>query len=221
MFGHFSRFACSTLAVLGLSAVSSAAPVILIDDFSKFEIVYDVTADGTPTFGTPSTDASFLGTRTLSSNRIAGGVSHSVSSGSGIGALDVSGGSGFGSATFAYSLAPLNFGMVDGFFQIDADTDRVSLTGGRMILSVNGVSAQQFVGGEALTSYTFAFSQFAGVDFANVTDIVLTLEAVDRGADINVYSFEAREVPEPATFAIVGIGLIAAGLLRRNKTRKA
>ncbi len=77
-------------------------------------------------------------------------------------------------------------------------------------------------GGNLYQVFVFPFTQFAGISWANITDIRLiasnTSATQYRGSDVAFSLFAASDqVPEPSTYALMAAGLGALALLRRRR----
>jgi hypothetical protein len=69
-------------------------------------------------------------------------------------------------------------------------------------------------------TYTFPFNDpgFAGVDFADVDGVSVRFETAIIGSDFQIGEITREQlVPEPATLSLVGVGVMAAGALRRRR----
>ena len=106
--------------------------------------------------------------------------------------------------TFAIDLEVLD--IVDGF---DA-TITVTDTGGGSFTYV--IPAAPSVA--PVTAFV-PYSNFMGVDFSTVSSLVFTVVSSLPSLDLGVTAI--RKVPEPATVAIMGLGLLGLGFMRRRK----
>jgi hypothetical protein len=75
-------------------------------------------------------------------------------------------------------------------------------------------------GGVASTTYYVLFSAFAGIDPTNVRAITLQIDGTQtEGADLTLDNFRSTstsDVPEPATWLLIGLALAGIGAFRRK-----
>jgi len=104
------------------------------------------------------------------------------------------------------------------------------LVGGFLTLRVTDTSVNQAEVTKAITftglgNLSYLFSEFAGVDFANVGSVELGINGAgglfsdaseDFDASIDVVEVADGGVPEPATLSLIGVGLLALGFFRKR-----
>lgn len=219
---NFLRKCLWVLPLTMLSFTASAA-VVSLDQLTKLDQVFDFSDNGIPVVGTPMTDASFTGTRTTT---VFFGPSSQPGTGFAYGAVGFQNGTfattegAFGWMSLAYQIGGPGLDLspvAGGFFQILARTDSTQANRAMLTMTVNGVSVSQMLTGTAFTPITFAFSSFAGVNFASITNLVLRIDATQAGADVSIRDFTANTIPEPATYVLTGAALAGLAFIRRRK----
>jgi uncharacterized membrane protein len=220
-----TRFLRKCLWVLPLTILSftASAAVITIDQLTTLDQVFDFSDDGISVVGSQMTDASFVGTRTTT---VFFGPSSQPGGGFAYGAVGFQNGTfattegAFGWMSLAYQIGGAGLDLrpvAGGFFQILARTDSTQANRAMLTMTVNGVSVSQMLTGTDFTPITFAFSSFAGVNFASITTIVMRIEATQAGADVSIRDFTANSIPEPATYILTGAALAGLAVSRRRK----
>lgn len=71
--------------------------------------------------------------------------------------------------------------------------------------------------------YFFAFSDpgFAGLNFADIDAMTLTLDTTTAGSDFRIEDISTVVIPEPSTYLLLGVGLIGLVPLLRRRTVRA
>ncbi|MGR5459876.1 PEP-CTERM sorting domain-containing protein [Vibrio sp. PNB22_1_1] len=111
----------------------------------------------------------------------------------------------------------------DAFLLDVIDTD-LGFTFGVQIWSNAGADTAFFeytASGATSGLAALAFSDFVGVDFTDVSAIEFTIntQGAEGQADIDFSIGSVVSVPEPASIAFFGAGLLGLGLLRRRKSQ--
>lgn len=81
---------------------------------------------------------------------------------------------------------------------------------------------KEFNGSGTLVPITrsFAFSEFTGVDFTSVSAIEVIINTKGLAGKTSIdFTIDAIKVPEPATMAMFGLGLMGLGYTRRRKAK--
>jgi hypothetical protein len=64
------------------------------------------------------------------------------------------------------------------------------------------------------------YSSFSGIDFTDIGAIQLTFDPIENGADLNIGLIAGtQQIPVPATFGLLGAGLIGLGVATRRRRR--
>ncbi|MFB9932571.1 PEP-CTERM sorting domain-containing protein [Photobacterium aphoticum] len=75
-------------------------------------------------------------------------------------------------------------------------------------------------GTEVPITRSFAFSDFTGVDFTSVSAIEVIINTKGEEGKTSIdFTIDAIKVPEPATMAMFGLGLMGLGYTRRRKAK--
>ncbi|MGR5070227.1 PEP-CTERM sorting domain-containing protein [Vibrio sp. PNB23_22_6] len=111
----------------------------------------------------------------------------------------------------------------DAFLLDVIDTD-LGFTFGVQVWSALGTETDTVVytaSGATTGLAALAFSDFVGVDFTDVSAIEFTINTNGKAgqADIDFSIGSVVSVPEPASIAFFGAGLLGLGLLRRRKSQ--
>ncbi|MGR5320283.1 PEP-CTERM sorting domain-containing protein [Vibrio sp. DNB22_19_1] len=111
----------------------------------------------------------------------------------------------------------------DAFLLDVLDTD-LGFTFGVQVWSNAGADTAFFeytASGATSGLAALAFSDFVGVDFTDVSAIEFTIntQGAEGQADIDFSIGSVVSVPEPASIAFFGAGLLGLGLLRRRKSQ--
>ncbi|MGR5522240.1 PEP-CTERM sorting domain-containing protein [Vibrio sp. PNB22_4_2] len=112
----------------------------------------------------------------------------------------------------------------DAFLLDVIDTD-LGFTFGVQVWSNAGADTAFFeytASGATSGLAALAFSDFVGVDFTDVSAIEFTIntQGAEGQADIDFSIGSVVSVPEPASIAFFGAGLLGLGLLRRRKSQQ-
>ncbi|MGR5352957.1 PEP-CTERM sorting domain-containing protein [Vibrio alfacsensis] len=109
-------------------------------------------------------------------------------------------------------------------FLLDVINTDLGFTFGVQVWSALGTETDTVVytaSGATTGLAALAFSDFVGVDFTDVSAIEFTIntQGAEGQADIDFSIGSVVSVPEPASIAFFGAGLLGLGLLRRRKSQ--
>ncbi len=111
--------------------------------------------------------------------------------------------------------SPVDLSAMSGFLFSAASDLGYSL--GFQVNGQNSSTSVLVPSGNVTGNFGVGFASFAGVNWANVTSIVISANGSKAASDLDLSPLVAG-VPEPSTYALMGAGLLAlAGLARRRK----
>jgi hypothetical protein len=221
--------------VIGLVAASSqlSATPLIVDSFSAGVKTYSDFTNGSPVIDSEGPLAGVLGSTryvnltciTGSSPGCVGPAVNGVTFTTGAGLGFLAAGSGVDpTLTLSYNvpLANQNFTLLSQFildFQ-NVDPSGAGTTGSVVFHSASGMSTATFGplasgGPQAIALWFYSF--VGNVDFANVTSVDVSIFGT-RSADLTIEEFRV-DTPEPATYALLGGGLLLLGAFRKRFKR--
>ncbi len=131
-------------------------------------------------------------------------------------------GLGNGNGVSLIPMIPGGFNPYFAFEILSIDQETMEINVGLRDASSNQATAQWT--GNTVGLAKLPFSQFSGVDFANITQVTLEIVGREESQDLTLDSFyTSAEVPEPSTVALFVLGAAAFyGTARlRNRKRKS
>jgi len=218
------------LAAVFASTTAQANP-IMIDDFNG-ATMSRVTADPGPNMGSFGTGTKTNGTvntydRTATTSSTGASSVLTINDSPNVNILAHSQDSGvFGSSQIDYALAGVD---LDGDGSIgSADAFRIALMFNdseyTLTLLADGETSEQIIADTSTGTIDFLFSSFTGsVNWDNVTSVGLFIDGSALNAlDVSLDNFETvcttncTSVPEPASIALLGLGIVGIGFGRRK-----